>query len=74
MTSARLHGVDTILVVLSDFTWSTQYFKTLYASSRPWCLRSCKVRYQREYVSGDSGVAGNKITDVTSEEALIVGL
>ena len=35
MTTARLHGVDTILVVLPDFTWPTEDFITLYASHVP---------------------------------------
>ena len=35
MTTARLHGVDTILVVLPDFTWPTEDFITLHASHVP---------------------------------------
>ena len=35
MATARLHGVDTILVVLPDFTWPTEGFITLYASHVP---------------------------------------
>ena len=35
MTTARLRGVDTILVVHPDFIWPTEDFITLYASHVP---------------------------------------